>query len=102
MFSTHYKNNFCFQIEVNLSSASAFNLNQSKKLSFGKELTVRKVKRLKRACMRRVFTKSKWFELYTLTIYDKALMTLEKKAFENIMGKGETLVQCFTTQLKSQ
>ena len=38
MFSTHPNKNFCFSIEFILSFANAFNLDQSKILSFGKEL----------------------------------------------------------------
>ena len=38
MFSTHSKKNFCFSGSFILLSAYAFNLDQSKKLSFGKEL----------------------------------------------------------------
>ena len=38
MFSTHPKGNFFFQVIFILSSANAFNLDQSKKLSFGKGL----------------------------------------------------------------
>ena len=38
MFSTHPKTNFVFQIALNLSSAFAFDLDQAKILSFGKEL----------------------------------------------------------------
>ena len=48
------KTNVTFSAKFNLLSANAFNLDQSKNLSFGKEL-----------------------------------MTLEKKPFENIVGKRE-------------
>ena len=37
MFSTLLKTNFNFSVTFILSSANAFNLNQSKNLSFGKE-----------------------------------------------------------------
>ena len=37
--SYHLKKNFCFLITLILSSANAFNLDQSKNLSFGKGLT---------------------------------------------------------------
>ena len=37
MFSTHPKTYFSFLIAFKLSSANAFNLDQSKILSFGKE-----------------------------------------------------------------
>ena len=37
MFSTHPKTNFNFSVAFNLSSANAFNLDQSIILSFGKE-----------------------------------------------------------------
>ena len=40
MFSTLPKTNFNFSAKFDLSSANAFNLDQSKNLSFGKELTV--------------------------------------------------------------
>ena len=39
MFSTHLKTNFNFSVAFILSSGNAFNLVQSKNLSFGKELT---------------------------------------------------------------
>ena len=39
MFSTLPKTNFGFSITFIISSASAFNLDQSKNLSFGRELT---------------------------------------------------------------
>ena len=38
MFSTLPNTNFKFPAKFNLSSANAFNLDQSKNLSFGKEL----------------------------------------------------------------
>ena len=38
MFSIPTKTNFDFLAKFNLSSANAFNLEQSKNLSFGKEL----------------------------------------------------------------
>ena len=38
MFFTYPKKNFCFYITFILSSANTFNLDQSKDLSFGKEL----------------------------------------------------------------
>ena len=38
MFSTHSTKNFCFQVTFILSSVNAFNLDQFKNLSFGKEL----------------------------------------------------------------
>ena len=40
MFSTHPKKNVCFEFTIILSSANAFNLDESKNLSFGKELTL--------------------------------------------------------------
>ena len=39
MFSAHPNKNICFRVAFILSSASAFNLDQSKNLLFGKELT---------------------------------------------------------------
>ena len=36
MFSTHPKNNFCFEVPLILSSENALNLKRSKILSFGK------------------------------------------------------------------
>ena len=38
MFSIYPKKNFCFYVTFILLSANAFNLDQYKKLSFGKEL----------------------------------------------------------------
>ena len=38
MFSTHPKTNFSFAVTFTLSSANAFNLDQSKNWLFGKEL----------------------------------------------------------------
>ena len=40
MFSTLPETNFTFSVPFILSSASALNLNQSEKLSFGKDLTL--------------------------------------------------------------
>ena len=39
MFFAHSKTNFIFSIAINLLSANAFNLEQSKILLFGKELS---------------------------------------------------------------
>ena len=47
MFYTYSKKNSCFQITIILSSANAFNLDQSKNLSFGKELKEINVKMLR-------------------------------------------------------
>ena len=38
IFYTHPKKNFCCEVAFILSSANAFNLDQSENLSFGKEL----------------------------------------------------------------
>ena len=38
--SIHPQKNFCFSVTFILSSANAFNLDQSKNLSFGKELSI--------------------------------------------------------------
>ena len=39
MFSTHPKKNFCFSVRFILSSTNAFNLDQFKNVSFGKEIS---------------------------------------------------------------
>ena len=39
MFSTCPETNFSFSVTIILSSANTFDLNQSRKLSFGKELS---------------------------------------------------------------
>ena len=41
MFSTHPKENFCFQFTYILSSANALILDQSNNLSFGKKLKIK-------------------------------------------------------------
>ena len=40
-FSTHPNKSFCFKVKLIMSSTNAFSLDQSKILSFGKELKVR-------------------------------------------------------------
>ena len=93
MFSTPPKTNFYFSVIFFLSSANAFNLDQSRILSFGKELSysisfrvhiswqmnysyvIRVVK--SRDCVVKSTTQS------------RLSTTLYKKPFENIVGKGE-------------
>ena len=70
MFSTHPKTNFNFSTTFNLSFGNAFNLDQSKILSFGKEL-------------------NKYHTILTSNLHHTILtfIDLRKKPFETILEK---------------
>ena len=86
MFSTFPKTNFNFSGTFNLSSGNAFKLDQSKNLSFGKELTLYQMAKT-----------LDWSELKASTD-DKVNVTQKQKFFlglvKNIVGIGKK--KCWT------
>ena len=78
MFSTLSKTNFNFSARFILSSASAFNLDQSKILSFGKELNI---------IGKGEHAGDKHCGLFKQR--PLVFMWLQCKSFENTVGKGE-------------
>ena len=79
MFSTLSKRNFSFSVTFILSSANAFNLDQSEILSFGKELNLHHT----------IPTFKTW--QMALTLY-RTILTFnnpKEEGYRNIEGKGE-------------
>ena len=88
MFSTHPKTNSNFSIKFNLLSANAFDLDQSKILSFGQDLTLFLIARDK------IFDKEKLRVCncrHHLNFY-VAKMRVFLALIENILGKENMLV----------
>ena len=88
MFSTLHKTNFKFSVTFILSSANAFNLDQSKILLCGKDLShVYFI-----ICNYYKFEKSTFLSFGKELIFYHTIQTFNtsgKEAFKNIVGKGE-------------